>query len=72
MARREGETIQRIRRAICAKELPPEFRASDVNRLLGIHWGGNFLAKHRQGGPRGTTAHFARITRGLYRLRDPV
>jgi hypothetical protein len=60
-------TIQRIRQAISNGNLTRPFRAADVNRVLQISWGGNFLAKHRKGNPGGYRVFFVRVTRGLYR-----
>ncbi|MCU1316371.1 MAG: hypothetical protein JWN63_1693 [Candidatus Acidoferrum typicum] len=44
-------------------------RGSDLNKVLGITWGGNFLAKHCLGSGS-STARFVRVSRGLYRLKD--
>lgn len=65
----EGQTIQEIRDAVKRGRLGEPFRAADVNRLLGIDWGGRFLAKHCEGNGY-TTEHFIRISRGLYRLKS--
>ena len=65
----ERDTIQRIRHGVRSGAIPQRFRAADVNRVLGIHWAGTFLPKHRLGNPGGTTELFVQIGRGLYRLR---
>jgi hypothetical protein len=64
----ERETIRKIREAVRSGELPTSFRGADINKLLGIDWAGNFLAKHCVGNGY-TTEHFVRISRGLYRLK---
>jgi hypothetical protein len=64
----EGKTIQRIRRQVRRGRLPRPFRGSDVNRVLGITFGGNFLPKHRIGNPGRETELFQRIDRGTYEL----
>jgi hypothetical protein len=38
----EHETMQRIGAAIQAGALEEPFRACDINRVLGVAWGGNF------------------------------
>jgi hypothetical protein len=59
MLTREGETITAIRAAVRNGKLHDPFRGADINALLGITWGGNFLAKHCAG--NGYTAeHFVR------------
>lgn len=65
----ERETMRRIREAIRKGVLREPFRGSDLNRALGITWGGNFLAKHCEG-TGSSTARFVRVSRGLYRLKD--
>jgi len=42
----ERETMQLIRQAIRQGKLKEPMRGSDLNKALGISWGGNFLAKH--------------------------
>jgi hypothetical protein len=59
-----------IRRAISEGRLKQPFRGSDINGALGINWGGNFLAKHCAD-TGSSTARFARLSRGLYKLKDP-
>jgi len=44
-------------------------RGRDLNKVLGITWGGTFLAKHCLG-TGSSTARFVRDSRGLYRLKD--
>ncbi len=66
----ERETMQLIRQAIRHGRLREPMRRADVNKALGITWGGNFLAKHTVG-TGSSTARFMRISRGLYRLKDP-
>jgi hypothetical protein len=65
----ERETMQSIRSAIRQGRLREPMRGGDVNRALGITWGGNFLAKHCLG-TGSSTPRFVRISRGLYRLKD--
>jgi len=65
---REGETITAIRAAVRNGRLGVPFKAADINTLLGINWGGNFLAKHCIGNGY-TTEHFIRVSRGEYRLK---
>ena len=70
VGRDERDTIRRIRQGVRSGAIPRQFRAADVNRVLKIHWAGNFLAKHRVGNPGGTnTELFMQIQRGLYRLK---
>jgi hypothetical protein len=69
MAVMERNTIRRIREAIKSGSLVQPFRASDVNRVLGIDYAGVFLPKHRVGNPGGFTEHFVQTERGLYRLK---
>jgi len=38
------------------------FTPADVNALLGIHWAGVFLAKHRAANPGGNTELFDRVS----------
>lgn len=66
----ERETIRKIRQAVRAGNLPKEFRAPQVNKVLKIHWAGTFLPKHCVGNPGGETELFIRLSRGLYRLKD--
>ena len=66
----ERETMQSIRLAIRQGRLKELMRGADLNEVLGITWGGNFLAKHCLG-TGGSTARFVRVSRGLYRLKDP-
>jgi hypothetical protein len=68
MLTREGETITAIRAAVRNGNLHMAFRGTDINALLGINWGGNFLAKHCVGNGY-TTEHFVRVERGKYRLK---
>ena len=72
MHMREGQTIWRIRDAVCREALEELFSPKQVNDVLGIHWGGNFLAKHRVGNPGGNTELFVRISfnPALYRLNE--
>ena len=65
----EGQTIKGIRASVASGRLIEPFNAADVNRLLGIDWGGTFLAKHCEGNGY-TTEHFVRVGRGLYRLKS--
>ena len=65
----ERDTMLRIREAIKNGILVQPFRASDVNRALGIDYAGVFLPKHRVGNQGGFTQHFIQIERGLYRLK---
>ena len=65
----ERETIRRIREAVASGRLPNAYRAIDVNQRLGIDWAGTFLPKHRVGNPGGYSELFARVGRGLYRLK---
>lgn len=65
----ERETMQLIRQAIRKGRLKEPMRAADLNRALGITWGGNFLAKHCVG-TGSSSARFVRISRGHYRLKD--
>ena len=62
-----------LRGAIANGELTQPFRGADVNRALGINWGGSFLAKHRIGNPGVNgipySERFVQIERGLYRLK---
>jgi len=66
----ERETMQLIRQAVRLGRLSEPMRGADVNRALGITWGGNFLAKHCYL-TGSSTARFVRISRGLYRLKHP-
>ncbi len=65
----ERETMQSIRLAIRQGRLKEPMRAADLNKALGITWGGNFLPKHCLG-TGGSTARFVRVSRGLYRLKN--
>jgi hypothetical protein len=65
----EGETIRRIREAVRHGRLTQPFTPSEINVLLGIHWAGTFLPKHRVGNPGGNTELFRQISRGVYRLK---
>jgi len=61
--------MQLIRHAIRKKWLKEPMRGADLNKALGITWGGNFLAKYCLG--TGTsTARFVRVSRGLYCVKD--
>ena len=62
------ETIRRIRAAVRVGKLHEPFKASEVNKLLGIHWAGTFLPKHRVENPGGDTELFVRVAKGRYRL----
>jgi Fe-S cluster assembly iron-binding protein IscA len=42
-----------IRDAMRSGRLGTRFTPADVNRVLGIHWAGTFLSKHRVGNPGG-------------------
>jgi len=61
-------TTEAIRDAVQSGSLNAKFRGADINSVLGITWGGNFLAKHCVGNGY-TTEHFVRVSRGLYRLK---
>jgi hypothetical protein len=61
-------TVKAIRDAVRTGRLKSQFRGTDINVLLGITWGGNFLAKHCVGNGY-TTEHFVRVSRGRYRLK---
>lgn len=61
------DVFQHIQDAVKSKKLPAEFRAAQVNRILGIDYAGNFLAKHCQTGS--STHLFNRISRGLYKIK---
>jgi hypothetical protein len=65
----ERETIRKTREAVRNGRLPPTFRPKDVNAVLGIHWAGTFLPKHREGNPGDYTELFVRVDKGLYRLK---
>lgn len=65
----ERKTMQSIRLAIRQGRLEKLMRGTDLNKALGITWGGNFLAKHCLG-TGSSTARFVRVSRGLYRLKD--
>lgn len=67
----ERETMQLIRKAIRQGQLKEPVRGADLNNVLGITWGGNFLAKHCLD-TGSSTARFVRVSRGLYRLKDPA
>jgi len=67
----ERETMQLIRKAIRQGRLKEPMRGADLNKLLGITWRGNFLAKHCFD-TGSSTARFVRVSRGLYRLKDPA
>lgn len=62
------DVFQHIQDAIKSRKLPTEFRATQVNRVLGIDYAGNFLAKHCQTGS--STHLFNRISKGLYKIRQ--
>jgi hypothetical protein len=65
----EGNTIQAIRSAVRRKALTQPFTGADVNRALGITFGGTFLAKHCDERPdEAMTWLFDRTGRGRYRL----
>jgi hypothetical protein len=65
----ERVTMQLIRQAIRQGRLKEPMRGADLNKVLGITWGGNFLAKHCLGTGSSTT-RFVRVSRGLYLLKD--
>ena len=65
----ERETMQSKRLAIRQRRLKEPMRGADLNKALGISWGGNFLAKHCLG-TGSSTARFVRVSHGLYRLRE--
>ena len=67
-SRNEGETIQRIRRAVRSGKLAQPFNTAAVNRAAGITFAGTFLPKHRIGNPGRETELFLRVGRGEYRL----
>jgi hypothetical protein len=65
------EAMKRIRAAIEAGTLEEPFRPSDLNRALGIDWGGRFLVNHCQ--DTGTLApQFIRVGAGIYRLKHEL
>jgi hypothetical protein len=64
----ERATMQLIRQAMRQGRLKEPVGGADLNRVLGITWGGNFLAKHCLG-TGSSTARFVRVSRGLYRLK---
>jgi hypothetical protein len=64
----ERETMQLIRQAIRQGRLKEPMRGADLNKVMGIIWGGNFLAKHCLGTGSSTTP--VRVSRGLYHLKD--
>jgi hypothetical protein len=65
----ERETMQLIRQAIRQGRLKEPMRGADLNKVLGITWGGNFLTKHCLGTGSSTT-RFVRVSRGLCHLND--
>ena len=70
MSRREGETIRRIQDAVSRGLLEEPFSPRDVNDVLGTHWAGTFLPKHRVGNPGRYTELFVQVSHQptLYRL----
>jgi hypothetical protein len=60
--------FRHIQEAVESHKLPIEFRAGQVNSILGIHYAGNFLVKHCQTGS--STHLFNRISKGLYRIKE--
>lgn len=67
--RTQGATIRRIQAAVTHGRLAEPFSARDVNGVLGIHWAGTFLPKHRVGNPGGQTELFVRVSRRPARYR---
>ena len=67
----QRKTMQLIQHAIRDRRLKQPMRGVDLNRALGITWGGNFLAKHCLD-TGSSTARFVCVSRGLYRLKDPA
>ena len=67
---RERATMESIRLAIRRGRIPEPMRGADINEALHITWGGNFIAKHCLG-TGSSTIRFVRVSRGLYRLKDP-
>jgi hypothetical protein len=60
--------FRHIEDAVTSGNLPPWFRAAQVNRVLGIHYAGSFLGNHCQTG--NSTILFERMSRGLYKIAD--
>ena len=64
------ENVRKIREAVGSGKLGEPFAAKEVNQAIGITYAGNFLPKHRIGGPRPLSEqHFEQVGRGLYRLK---
>lgn len=57
----ERDTIRRVRAAVRVGRLQEPFKASEVKKVLGIHWAGTFLPKHRVGNPDSNTELFVRV-----------
>jgi hypothetical protein len=68
----EGKTIKRIRDAVRNNKLKEPFSPAKVSEVLGIHWAGVFLPKHRKGNPGGYTELFIRVSSrpAKYRLMN--
>ncbi len=64
----ERWTIREIRAASRDGRLPSILTGREVDRVLKIKYGGNFLPKHCVGNPSGETELFVRIGWGRYRL----
>ena len=62
-------TIRRMAAAIQAGTLREPFRATDVNRALGIASAGRLLVRHCQD-TGVSTARFIRVGAGVYRLKN--
>lgn len=62
------DVFQHIQEAVKSHKLAKEFRAAQVNSTLGIHYAGNFLAKHCQTGS--STYLLKKISRGLYKIKE--
>jgi len=60
----ERETMQLIRQAIRQGRLKEPMRGGDLNKVLGITWGGTFLAKHCLG-TDSSTARFVPTPAGF-------
>ena len=60
--------FRHIQDAVKSHKLPVEFRAAQVNSVLGIDYAGRFLAKHCQTGS--SSYLFDNVSRGLYRIKE--
>jgi len=63
------DTMRRIREAVRARRIPREFTPREVNKALGIDWGGTFLP-NRVGNPGHNTELFVRVGGGVHRLKE--